>query len=268
MGIATMWSNLKQKISDGLSARVTRIVNDLDTKNNTPEIENIFSKLTAEINTKITNELSTRLSEVNSSFTAELVRNNNELNKKLTGEIAKINSRDAGYFSEAQNILSMINDIEEDCRNDFGKISSEFNSVRASIEALRNEMIQRYAIAQRLQIEFDQLSENQSEASNRSRGSANSSSGNSSGSSNSSLVENRNRFKRVFDSEKEVGETNDYALETVRREIRHLTGEKIGKSTVENFYYGRGDPKFSTVMSIMRWVDSKEFSGSLDNNAE
>src|SRR3954454_7558724 len=52
IGIATIWSNLKQKISDELSARVTRIVNDLDTKNNTPEIENIFSKLTAEINTK------------------------------------------------------------------------------------------------------------------------------------------------------------------------------------------------------------------------
>jgi hypothetical protein len=137
IGIATMWSNLKQKISDELSACVTRIVNDLDTKNNTPEIENIFSKLTAEINTKITNELSARLSEVNSSFTAELGKNNN----KLTAEIAKINSRDADYFSEAQKILSMINDIEEDCRNDFGNISSEFTSIKTSIEALRNEMI-------------------------------------------------------------------------------------------------------------------------------
>jgi len=83
VGIVTMWSNLKQKISDELSARVTRIVNDLDTKNNTPEIENTFSKLTAEINTKITNELSARLSEVNSTFTAELSRINNELNNKL-----------------------------------------------------------------------------------------------------------------------------------------------------------------------------------------
>src|ERR1043166_8820538 len=80
----------------------------------------------------------------------------------------------------------------------------------------------------------------------------------SSSSSNSSLDENRNRFKRVFDSKKEVGETNDYAFETVRREIRHLTGEKIGKSTVESFYYDKGDSKFSTVMSIIRWVDSKE----------
>src|SRR2546427_6180831 len=77
IGIATMWSNLKQKISDELFARVTRIVNDLDTKNNTPEIENIFSKLTVEINTKITNELSARLSEINSSFTMELSKNNN-----------------------------------------------------------------------------------------------------------------------------------------------------------------------------------------------
>ncbi len=95
-----MWSNFKQKISDELSARVTRIVNDLDTKNNTPEIENIFSKLTTEINSKIVNEVSVRISEINSTFTAELVRNNNKLNKKLTREIAKINSHDAGYFSE------------------------------------------------------------------------------------------------------------------------------------------------------------------------
>ena len=85
------------------------------------------------------------------------------------------------------------------------------------------------------QVEFDQLSM----------------SSGSSGSSNSSLEENRNRSKRVFDSKKEEGDTMDYASETVRREIRQLTGEKIGKSTVESFYYGKGDPKFNTVMSIM-----------------
>jgi hypothetical protein len=45
-----------------------------------------------------------------------------------------------------------------------------------------------------------------------------------------------------------VGETNDYVFETVRREIRHLIGEKIGKSTVESFYYGKGDPKFRIVV--------------------
>src|ERR1044072_864159 len=63
---------------------------------------------------------------------------------------------------------------------------------------------------------------NESEALNRSRNSTPSSS-----SSNSSLDENRNRFKRVFDSKKELGETNDYAFETVRREIRHLTGKSL-----------------------------------------
>ena len=115
-------------------------------------------------------------------------------------------------------------------------------------------MIQRYAIAQRLQVDFDQLS-----VANHSSSSESS----SSRLSDSSLEENRNRFKRVFDSNKEEGETLDYAFETVRREIRQLTGEKIGKETVKNFYYGGGDPKFRIVMSIIRWVDSKEFTDSL-----
>ena len=49
IGIATMWSNLKQKFFDELFACVTKIVNNLNTKNNILEkIENIFSKLTAE----------------------------------------------------------------------------------------------------------------------------------------------------------------------------------------------------------------------------
>src|SRR5437588_10104385 len=113
IGIATMWSNLKQKISDELSARVTRIVYDLNTKNNTLEIENIFSKLTAEINTKITNELSARLSEVNTTFTAELSRINNDLNNKLTAEIGNFKARDAGYTIKAQKILGRLNNIEE-----------------------------------------------------------------------------------------------------------------------------------------------------------
>ncbi|RGB22208.1 hypothetical protein C1646_776463 [Rhizophagus diaphanus] len=86
--------------------------------------------------------------------------------------------------------------------------------------------------------------------------------------SDSSLEENRNHFKRVFVSNKEEGETLDYAFETIRCEIHQLTGEKIGKETVKNFYYGKGDPKYRIVMSIMRWVDSKEFSNSTNNNAE
>src|SRR6266498_6060166 len=109
-------------------------------------------------------------------------------------------------------------------------------------------MIQRYAIAQRLQVDFDQLS-----VANHSSSSESS----SSRLSDSSLEENRNHFKRVFDSNKEEGKTLDYAFETVRREIRQLTGEKVGKETVKNFYYGVGDPKFRIVTLIMRWVDSK-----------
>ncbi|CAB4441354.1 unnamed protein product [Rhizophagus irregularis] len=250
------------KIANELSARISEINVNLTAeieKNKacggsiTAEIEKTFiemnKKFSTEVSTKIANKFSTRLFEVNFTFTVELVRNNNELNKKLTGKIAKINSHDAGYVSEAQKILSMVNDLEEDCRNDFGNISSEFNSIRASIEALQNEMIQCYAIAQRLQVEFDQLS-----VANHSSSSESS----SSRLSDSSLEENRNRFKRVFNLVKEVGDTMDYAFETVRREIRQLTGEKIGKETVKNFYYGEGDPKFRIVMSIMRWVDSKE----------
>jgi RNase adaptor protein for sRNA GlmZ degradation len=142
------------------------------------------------------------------------------------------------------NVITRLNNIEEACRNDFGNISSEFTSIKTSIEALRNEMIQRYAIAQRLHHSF-------------------SSESSSSQLSDSALEENRSRFKRVFNSNKEVGDTMDYAFETVRRETREVTGEKIGKGTVKSFYYGEGDPKFNTVMSIMRWVDNKEITNSL-----
>jgi len=81
--------------------------------------------------------------------------------------------------------------------------------------------------------------------------------------SDSFLEKNRNHFKRVFDSNKEEGKTLDYAFKTVKREIRQLTEKKIGKETVKNFYYDGRDPKFRIVMLIMRWVDSKEFSGSV-----
>src|SRR2546430_573721 len=134
IGIATMWSNLKQKISDELSARVTKIDNDLDTKNNTPEeIEKTFTeinkKFMAEFNTKISNEVTTRLSEINASSTAELGKINTELNSKLTAEIEKFNARDAGYATEAQKIFSRLNNIEEVHQNDFGRIRSLEKSV-------------------------------------------------------------------------------------------------------------------------------------------
>ena len=46
------------------------------------------------------------------------------------------------------NITTKVNNIEEACRNEFGRMKSEFNT---SIEALQNEIVQCYAIAQRIQ---------------------------------------------------------------------------------------------------------------------
>jgi len=137
--IATMWSNLKQKISDELSARVTRIVNDLDIKNNTPEIENIFSKLTAEINTKITNELSACLSEVNSTFTTELGRINNEVNAKLERFVNKLN-----------------NQLNEEVSAGFGKIDTELNSKLAEIEFFKTRDARYASETQRILSSFEE----------------------------------------------------------------------------------------------------------------
>jgi hypothetical protein len=121
IGIATIWQFLRQKISDEISVRATKIANDLsahDTK----------------------------------TFDAELGRIYAEINDKLTTEIRKINSRDANYATEAQKILSMVsnlttklNTIEEACRDNFGRFTTDFTSINASIEALQHEMIRHYA---------------------------------------------------------------------------------------------------------------------------
>ncbi|RIA94829.1 hypothetical protein C1645_817534 [Glomus cerebriforme] len=230
-------------------AKIWGIINDLNTKNNTLEIKNIFSKLTTKINTKITNELFVCLSEVNSSFTVKLSKNNN----KLIAEIAKINLRNASYASKVQKILSMINNvttrlnnIEAYCNN-FGNISSEFTLMKTSIEALQNKIIQYYTIIQRL------YHSSNSESS-------------SSQLADSALEENRSHFKRVFNSNKKVGNIIDYAFETVRHEICELIGKKIGKGIVKSFYYSEGDPKFNTIMSIMRCVNDKKITNNLNNN--
>src|SRR4051794_1207570 len=102
-------------------------------------------------------------------------------------------------------------------------------------------MIQHYAITQRLHH-------------------SSSSKSSSSQLSDSALEENRCHFKQVFNLNKEVEDTMDYAFEIVRCAIRELTGKKIGKGTVKSFYYGKGDPKFNTVMSIMRWIDDKKIT--------
>src|SRR4051794_38230846 len=163
IGIVTMWQFLQQKIFNNLSARVTA----------------------CGTSGKIANDLSAHDTQ---TFNAELSRIYAEINNKLTAEIRKINLRNAGYTTEAQKILSMVNNlttrlntIEATCRNDFGRISSDFTSINASIESLQNEMIRHYAVVRRIQpVETDQLSvTSQSETLSQSSQSHASSSGSS-----------------------------------------------------------------------------------------
>jgi hypothetical protein len=201
------------------------------------EIKNIFSKLTAEINIKITNELFACLFEVNSSFTAEFSKINTKLNSKLTAEIENFKACNTGYNIEAQKIFARLFNIEEACQNDFNRITFLEKGIIDSIDDLYKKINQYYTEVRSR--DFDQYSEsNESEASNQSHesgNSTNSSSGSSnlpleknrncfkrisnesealnwsrnsipsSSSSNSSLNKNRNCFKRVFDSKKEMG---------------------------------------------------------------
>src|SRR5581483_7020798 len=201
IGIVAMWMILKQKISNELSARdikintsitaeITKIKNEINTKNAddlsscdgsiTAEIErlltDVYKKLSTEVNTKIANKLSARLSEINSTFTAKLDRINNNLNNKLNEEVnagfGKINTelnskltaeskaRDDDFTRKAQKILNdittKVNNIEEACRNEFSRIN-------VVIENLQNEINQHYAVVQRS--DFDQQSVyNESEA--------------------------------------------------------------------------------------------------------
>ena len=112
IGIATMWSNLKQKISDELSAYVIKILIDLGILNNIPEIGK--RSLHDQIFTELNDKFDTCISDINSSFTAKLGRINNDLNNKLNEEV------NAG----------------------FGKINTELNSkLTAEAEKTRHVMM-------------------------------------------------------------------------------------------------------------------------------
>src|ERR1044072_5635297 len=123
IGIATMWSNLKQKISDELSARVIKILIDLGILNNIPEKRSLHDQISTELNDKF----DTCISDINSIFTAKLGRINNDLNNKLneevnagfskintklnsklTTEAEKIKTHDGDFTREAQKIFSMV----------------------------------------------------------------------------------------------------------------------------------------------------------------
>ncbi|CAG8598995.1 876_t:CDS:1 [Ambispora gerdemannii] len=156
------------------------------------------------------------------------------------------------------NVTTKLDNIEEACRNDFGNISSEFTSIKTSIEALRNEMIQRYAIAQRLQVDFDQLSVANHFSSSESS---------SNRLSDSSLEENRSRFKRVFNSKEEWGILWIMRLKLLDVKFVNLLGKRLGRVLWKVFIMVKGIQNL-TQMSIMRWVDNKEITSSLDNNLD
>ena len=101
IGIATMWSNLKQKISDELSAYVIKILIDLGILNNILKIGK--RSLHDQISTELNDKFDTCISDINSTFTAKLNRINNDLNNKLTAEAEKIKTvKDAIDYIESK----------------------------------------------------------------------------------------------------------------------------------------------------------------------
>src|SRR6266542_4424875 len=103
MGFTIIWANIKQKVSDELYARAIKIVDDLDTL----EIEKTFT----EINDKLTAKVNTSVSNFNPSFTVEISRIYAEIDGKLTAKAEKIKARDDDFTKKAQRIFSMINNV-------------------------------------------------------------------------------------------------------------------------------------------------------------
>ncbi|RGB23181.1 hypothetical protein C1646_729011 [Rhizophagus diaphanus] len=125
IGIATMWSNLKQKISDELSAHVIKILIDLGILNNI--LETGKRLLHDQIFTELNDKFDTCISDINSTFTAKLDRINDdlnnklneevnagfgkintELNSKLTAEIEKNKACDDDFTKETQKMISTL----------------------------------------------------------------------------------------------------------------------------------------------------------------
>ena len=163
-------------------------------------------------------------------------------------------------------VTERLDRIEEACHNDFGNISSEFTSIKASIEILQNDLAQRYAVVQRAN--FDQQSvSNESETnepeleSSLDSASASTSSNSSSEGSNLSGIlditsDIKIRFKQHFDRlMKARNYTFDEMCFSVAVDIRSLGGN-IKISTVKSFYNGVSGSKVSTVNQINAWVAS------------
>ncbi|GBB95534.1 hypothetical protein RclHR1_25560002 [Rhizophagus clarus] len=236
-------------ISNKLSAHVIKILIDLGILNNILGKRSLHDQISTELNDKF----DTCISDINSFFTEKLDRINDDLNNKLNEEV------NAG--------------IEEACHNDFGNISSEFTSIKASIEILQNDLAQRYAVVRRA--DFNQQSvSNESETNGSGLGSSLDSASASTSSSSSSEGSNLSgifditgdikiRFKEHFDRlMKARNYTFDEMCFSVAMDIRSLGGN-IKISTVKNFYSGVGRSTVSTVNQINAWVNSFN-----NNNAE
>ena len=91
IGIATMWSNLKQKISDELSAHVIKILIDLGILNNIPEIgkRSLHDQISTELNDKFDTCISDINNKLNEEVNAGFGKINTKLNSKLTAEAEK-----------------------------------------------------------------------------------------------------------------------------------------------------------------------------------
>ena len=249
MGIVAMWLFLcvnKKKVADMLIAHDSKLTNDLTAHDS-----------------KIANEINTEIRENSASFT-----------KELTAVIENFNARNNSFSLEANGFLASLNTITNKLseaektlelhHNNFCGISSEFTSIKASIEILQNDLAQRYAVVRRA--DFDQQSvSNESETnepeleSSLDSASASTSSNSSSEGSNLSgildiISDIKIRFKQHFDRlMKARNYTFDEMCFLVAVDIRSLGGN-IKISTVKSFYNGVSGSKVSTVNQINVWV--------------
>ena len=145
MGIVTMWLFLcinKKKVANMLIAHDSKLTNDLIAHDS-----------------KIVNEINTYVSEINNTFTAKIRENNTSFTKELTAVIENFNARNNSFSLEVNGFLASLNTITNKLseakktlelhHNNFCGISSEFTSIKASIEILQNYLAQCYAVVRR-----------------------------------------------------------------------------------------------------------------------
>ncbi|CAG8672477.1 607_t:CDS:1, partial [Dentiscutata heterogama] len=98
---------------------------------------------------KIVNESNSCDTKINTTIAKEIIKIRAKINNDLT---AKINFCDANYTTEAQNIITMINDVYEKYNkikqvletyyNNFNQIVNEFETIKRTITTLQDEINQ------------------------------------------------------------------------------------------------------------------------------